>query len=86
MMSEQDDLTVLQVRKLRQEIEKLKVETKLLKRASWKQAPYLAATLPLIAVLITAMSGYLLARCSLLEKRDSLPYLLSRLSRLNKRS
>jgi septal ring factor EnvC (AmiA/AmiB activator) len=57
-MAEPDDLTDLQKQKLEIEIAKLKAETNLLRRPWYLQAPYVAATLPIIAVCVTGWIAY----------------------------
>jgi hypothetical protein len=52
-MSEPDDLNALQLEKLRLENEKLRIETYLLKRPAWRQASYIAAILPVAAIVAT---------------------------------
>jgi septal ring factor EnvC (AmiA/AmiB activator) len=58
VMNESDELTAFQLQKVRQEIEKLDAETRLLKRVWCLQPPYIAAILPIIAVCVTAWIAY----------------------------
>jgi hypothetical protein len=52
-MSEPITLETLQAEKLRRETEKLELEMKILRRPAWAQAPYIAAILPVTAIVIT---------------------------------
>jgi cell division protein FtsB len=58
-MTEPDDVaSALQVQKLQREIEKLEVETRLLNRPWWLQAPYIGAIFPIMAVVVTGWIAY----------------------------
>jgi hypothetical protein len=53
-----DDLAALQLKRVQQEIEKLEVETRLLKRGWYFQPHYIAAILPILAVVATGFIAY----------------------------
>jgi DNA repair exonuclease SbcCD ATPase subunit len=57
-MSEPSELESLQCQKLREEIKKLDVETRLLTRSWWQQASYIAAILPIVVVSFSAWVAY----------------------------